>query len=82
MIIRPVFLPLFLFAAVLPRDIDPYLSMMIAGFVVAILGHLTRARWLVAVGIMLIVLSALVFPLTKVATEETPPPPSPGLEGL
>ena len=82
MIIRPVSLFLIPLAAVLPRDIDPYLSLMIAGFVIALLGHLTRARWLVLIGIVMIMLACLVFPLTRVATEETPPPPREGLEGL
>ena len=82
MIIRPVFLFLIPLAEVLPRDIDAYLGLMVAGFVVAIFGHLTRARWVVLVGIVMIMLACLVFPLTRVATEETPPPPNQGLEGL
>ena len=82
MIIRPVSLSLFLLADVLPRDIDAYLSLMIAGFVVAMFGHLTRARWIVLIGIVMIMLATLVFPLTKVATEEEPPPPRQGIEGL
>ena len=83
MIIRPVSLSLFLLAETLPRDIGPYLSLMIAGFVVAILGHLTRARWLVLIGIVMIMLACLVFPLAKVASEEEPPPPQrQGIEGL
>ena len=82
MIIRPVPLPLLPLAELLPRDIDPYLALMLAGFVIALLGHMTRARWLVLIGILMIMLATLVFPLTKVATEDTPPPPRPGLEGL
>jgi hypothetical protein len=69
-------------ADALPRDIDPYLSLMIAGFVIAIFGHMARARWLVLIGIVMIGLACLIFPLTKVATEETPPPPRQGIEGL
>ena len=82
MIIRPVSWLLIPLAAALPRDIDAYLSLMIAGFVIAIIGHITRARWLVLVGILMIGLACLIFPLTRVATEETPPPPTQGLEGL
>ena len=82
MIIRPVSLSLLLFADALPRDIDPYLSLMIAGFVVAIFGHLTRARWIVLIGIVMIMLACLVFPLARVASEDAPPPPKQGLEGL
>ena len=82
MIIRPVPLFLLTLADLLPQGINAYLSLMVAGFVVAILGHLTRARWLVLIGIVMIMLACFVFPLTRVATEETPPPPSQGLEGL
>jgi len=82
MIIRPVSLLVLPLADALPRDIDPYLSLMIAGFVIAIFGHMTRARWLVLIGIVMIGLACLIFPLTKVATEETPPPPRQGIEGI
>ncbi len=82
MIIRPVSVTLPPFAELLPRDIDPYLTLMLVGFVVSVLGHITRLRWLVIVGIGMIVLATLVFPLTRVATEETPPPPRQGLEEL
>ena len=82
MIIRPVSLSLLLLADTLPRDIDPYLSLMIAGFVVAIFGHLTRARWIVLIGIVMIMLACFVFPLVKIASEDTPPPPKQGIEGL
>ena len=51
------------------------------GFIIAIFGHIIRARWFVAIGIGMIVLATLIFPLTRVATEETPPrPQTPGLE--
>ena len=82
MIIRPVSLSLLALAALLPRDIDPYLGLMIAGFVLSIFGHMIRARWLVLVGILMIMLACLIFPLTRVATEDTPPPPRQGLEQL
>jgi hypothetical protein len=35
-------------AGILPHSIGPYVSLMVAGFVVGILGHLFRSRWLVA----------------------------------
>jgi hydrogenase-4 membrane subunit HyfE len=48
---------------------------MLIGFVVGILGHLTGARLLVAVGIALIFLGALLFPfLANVTTENKPAP--------
>jgi hypothetical protein len=75
-------LPVLPLAELLPRDIDPYLSLMILGFVISIFGHVIRARWVVAVGILMIVLACLIFPLTRIATEETPPPPRKGLEQL
>lgn len=62
-------------AALLPHSPTPYITLMLAGFVVGILGHLTRARWLVAVGVILIFLGALLFPfLANVTTDDRPPP--------
>jgi hypothetical protein len=39
------------------------------------LGHLTRARWLIAAGVMMIFLAAFLFPLAVNLTTENPPPP-------
>jgi hypothetical protein len=62
-------------AALLPHSPTPYITLMLAGFVIGILGHLTRARWLVAAGVILIFLGALLFPLlANVTTEDRPPP--------
>ncbi|HYH53697.1 MAG TPA: hypothetical protein VD761_06170 [Solirubrobacterales bacterium] len=62
-------------AALLPTSPTPYIAMMLAGFAIGILGHLTRARWLVAAGVILIFLGALVFPfMANVTTEDRPPP--------
>ncbi|HEU4463373.1 MAG TPA: hypothetical protein VFR75_12360 [Solirubrobacterales bacterium] len=62
-------------AALLPHSPTPYITLMLVGFAVGILGHLTRARWLVAVGVALIFLGALLFPLlANVTTEDRPPP--------
>ncbi len=67
-----LYLPL---AELLPRSPTPYIALMLAGFVVGILGHLTRARWLVAAGVILIFLGALLFPLlANVTTDDRPPP--------
>jgi hypothetical protein len=61
--------------ALLPHSPTPYIALMLAGFVVGILGHLSRARWLVAAGVILIFLGALLFPLlANVTTEERPAP--------
>ena len=48
---------------------------MLTGFAVGILGHLTRARWLVAAGVILIFLGAFLFPLALHLTTENRPPP-------
>jgi hypothetical protein len=75
MIIRPVpdlFLPL---AAFLPHSPTPYVTLMLTGFTIGILGHLTRARWLVAAGIILIFLGAFLFPLALNLTTDNKPPP-------
>jgi hypothetical protein len=62
-------------AELLPRSPTPYITLMLVGFAVGILGHLTRARWLVAAGVALIFLGALLFPfLANVTTEERPAP--------
>ncbi len=59
-------------AGLLPHSAGPYLALMLIGFAVGILGHLTAARWLVATGIILIFLGAFLFPLALNVTEETP----------
>jgi hypothetical protein len=68
-------------ADLLPRTIGPYISVMLIGFFVGIFGHLTRSKWLVAVGVILVFLAAFLFPLAlNVTTEDRPPvlnyPPS------
>jgi hypothetical protein len=50
---------------------------MIAGFVIGIVGHLFRLRWLVAVGIVCIFLAALALPLALNVTTEKPQSPGP-----
>ena len=62
-------------AALLPHSPTPYITLMLVGFVVGILGHLTRARWLIAAGVILIFLGALFFPLLANVTSEDRPPP-------
>ena len=62
-------------AALFPHSPTPYIALMLAGFAIGILGHLTRARWLVAAGVILIFLGALLFPfVANVTTEDRPPP--------
>jgi hypothetical protein len=61
-------------AALLPHSPTPYIALMLAGFAVGILGHLSSARWLVAAGVILIALGALLLPfVANVTTEDRPP---------
>jgi hypothetical protein len=49
--------------ALLPQSHDPYIALMLIGFGFGILGNLIRQRWLLAAGILLIFLGALLLPL-------------------
>jgi hypothetical protein len=62
-------------AALLPRSPGPYVALMLAGFVIGILGHLTKVRWLIASGVILIFLGAFLFPLAANLTTQNRPPP-------
>ena len=62
-------------AALLPHSPTPYLVLMLAGFAVGILGHLAGLRWLVAAGVALIALGALLLPLAASITTTDKPPP-------
>jgi hypothetical protein len=64
-------------ADLLPHSIGPYIALMLAGFAVAITGHLARSRWLVACGVIMILLATLLFPLALQITTDEPPPPGP-----
>ena len=55
-------LDLLLPSAALPHSPGAYLALVLVGFAVGILGHLFKQRWLVGVGIALIVLGALLLP--------------------
>ncbi|HET8639086.1 MAG TPA: hypothetical protein VFL89_02430 [Solirubrobacterales bacterium] len=67
--------PVLPIAALLPHSAGPYIVLMLIGFVTGMLGHLTRARWLIAAGVMMIFLAAFLFPLAVNLTTENPPPP-------
>ena len=60
-------------ATLLPHSAGPYIALVAIGFVVAIAGHLSAVRWLIAAGIVLIFLGAFAFPLALNLTELTPP---------
>lgn len=62
-------------AELFPTSPGPYLAIMLAGFAIGILGHLAGAKWLIASGVILIFLGALLFPLAANLTTEDRPPP-------
>lgn len=62
-------------AALLPHSPTPYLLLMLAGFAIGILGHLAGARWLVAAGVVLIALGALLLPFAANVTTPNKPAP-------
>ncbi len=73
MIIGPVHFLVPPTAELLPHTFGPYATLMLLGFGVGIAGHLTRSRWLVAVGIICIFLGAFLFPLALNLTTDEPP---------
>lgn len=66
-------------AAALPDEDTPYLVLMVAGFIVGILGHVFRIRLMVAVGIAMIFLATLLLPiaLNLFGDREEPVGPAP-----
>jgi hypothetical protein len=60
-------------AALLPHSIGPYIAVMLSGFAIGILGHLSSSRALVAAGVILIALGAFLFPVALNLTTDTPP---------
>jgi hypothetical protein len=66
-----------LIASVLPESIGPYIGLMIAGFVIGSIGHAAKSRWLVLVGVIMILLATLLFPFALQVFEDEPPPPGP-----
>jgi hypothetical protein len=62
-------------SAALPHSLGPYLAIVLVGFVVGICGHLTKLRWLVGIGIALIVVGALLLPFVAgIPSGEKSPP--------
>jgi hypothetical protein len=62
-----------LLASLLPHSAGPYLTLVLVGFGVGVLGHFSSSRLLVAVGIGLIALGAFLLPLALNVSEDTPP---------
>jgi hypothetical protein len=50
-------------AALLPQGHGPYVALLLIGFAIGIVGSVLRQRWLIATGILLIFLGALLLPL-------------------
>jgi hypothetical protein len=73
MIIGPMLDPASPLGALLPHSAGPYIALVLLGFGAGILGHLSRSRWLVIAGVILITLGAFLFPLALNLTEDTPP---------
>jgi hypothetical protein len=59
-------------ADLLPHSAGPYIALMLIGFTIGILGHLSSARWLVAAGVILIFLGAFLFPVAVNFTQDSP----------
>ena len=68
------------FAALLPESIGPYIALVLCGFAVGILGHLSSSRALVAAGVILIALGAFLFPLALDLTTDKDPEERPAVE--
>ena len=61
-------------AALLPETHGPYVALMLIGFGVGILGSVLKQRWLIATGIVLIGLGALLLPLAAGLPGSDKPP--------
>jgi hypothetical protein len=69
-------------SAALPQSPGAYIAIVAVGFAIGICGHLFKVRWLVGVGIALIVLGALLLPFAAgIPSSEKSPPAEEALEG-
>jgi hypothetical protein len=69
-------------AAALPHSPGAYIAIVVAGFAIGTCGHLFKQRWLVGVGIALIVLGALLLPFAAgIPSDEKSPSGQESLEG-
>jgi hypothetical protein len=64
-------------AGILPQSTGPYVALMMVGFAVGVLGHLSRSKWLITIGIVIIFCAALAFPLALNLQGDKPEPPGP-----
>ena len=66
-------------SAALPQSPGAYLAIVAVGFAIGTFGHLTKLRWLVGIGIALIVLGALLLPFAAgIPSGEKSPPTNEG----
>ncbi|HEX4730402.1 MAG TPA: hypothetical protein VH299_03990 [Solirubrobacterales bacterium] len=69
-------------SAALPHSPGAYLAIVLVGFGVGTCGHLFKIRWLVGVGIALIVIGALLLPFAAgIPSNEKSPPGEESIEG-
>jgi hypothetical protein len=69
-------------AAALPHSPGAYIAIVVVGFVIGTCGHLFKQRWLVGVGIGLIVLGALLLPFAAgIPSDEKSPSGQEAVEG-
>ena len=62
-------------SAALPLSPGAYIAVVLVGFAIGTCGHLFKLRWLVGVGIALIVLGALLLPFAAgIPSNEKSPP--------
>jgi hypothetical protein len=69
-------------AALLPETHGPYIALMLIGFGLGILGNLLKQRWLLATGLVLIFLGALLLPLAAGLPGSEKPPGGNGFPQL
>jgi hypothetical protein len=74
MIIAGVFDLVLPLAELLPNRAGPYIALVFIGFAIGILGHFSRSRWLVVIGVILVSLGAFLFPLALDLTTDEPAP--------
>jgi F0F1-type ATP synthase assembly protein I len=60
-------------ATLLPHSIGPYIALVLIGFGIGVLGHLSSSKPLVLAGVILIFLGAFLFPVALNVTTQTPP---------
>ncbi len=69
-------------SAALPHSPGAYIAIVLVGFAIGTLGHLFKVRWLVAIGIALIVIGALLLPFAAgIPSNEKSPPGGEAIEG-